>query len=500
MKTALKVILWVIGIIITLFVILVIALSFIPFNYLKPTITKQVQQATGYVVQFNGGIHLSIFPTLGIKLNDVSVINPDALKNQPIASIKQLKVSVKLLPLLHKNIQIAELSINGMKLNIKQNINGQHNLIPKKPSTKTKTTKQPTISSGKKTLTTSPSATSLKISIPEIDVSNSEVIFTHNKQKIKITNITLSAKNFLISSFFTVKGSLYLDVNQPQTKGLVDFNARIKMSKKHTFVIKNYTLTTKLKGKWLPLKKLDSTINGDIIIINNSLLAKPLNVQLNRCKVNGYIHITNLKTLATKFNLKSTPFFYSNLSGDAQFQGNITAANSGQTPKRKTLNGHLKFQFTNGVYQGINIPYLIQTAQALRLKKTPKAKMGGNDTKFGKLTGTATIENGVIYNNDLVLSGKYIYAKGKGYVNLVKNYLNYKLEIGKPNSNDITTQNIPLILYGPINNPSHRINITKLLQNFVIDKTSDVIKIAPNVVKNVIKQVGSHVSLPDLHF
>ncbi|MEE8343048.1 MAG: AsmA family protein, partial [Gammaproteobacteria bacterium] len=88
------------------------------------------------------------------------------------------------------------------------------------------------------------------------------------------------------------------------------------------------------------------------------------------------------------------------LSGTANVKIKLSGVGNDLPALRRTLNGNSSFSFTDGAIKGVNIAQLIRVAQAkLQGKSLPKDQ-GPNQTDFSELSGTATVTNGVVRNED----------------------------------------------------------------------------------------------------
>ncbi len=74
-------------------------------NNYKSEIIEQVEEATGRDFTIDGEINLSIFPWVGLKVDDVALGNEKGFKAAQFASIKQLDIRVNVLPLLKKGLK-----------------------------------------------------------------------------------------------------------------------------------------------------------------------------------------------------------------------------------------------------------------------------------------------------------------------------------------------------------------------------------------------------------
>ena len=138
---ALRIIGIVVGCLIVVLIAAVIALQLLvhPNDY-KGRIQAAVKSSTGRDLSLPGDIHLSIFPSLAVKLGPVSLGNPPGFTSaQPFASIQHAALRVRLLPLLHRRLDVGRIVIDGLDLRLLKNARGQGNwaMPAAKPTTPT---------------------------------------------------------------------------------------------------------------------------------------------------------------------------------------------------------------------------------------------------------------------------------------------------------------------------------------------------------------------------
>ncbi len=100
-----------------LFAVLVFVATFDANNY-KPHIIEQVEKATGRDFSIDGDIELSVFPWVGLQVEDVTLGNATGFKSEQFAAIKQLDVKVNVLPLLKKEVQINTIRLHGLNISL----------------------------------------------------------------------------------------------------------------------------------------------------------------------------------------------------------------------------------------------------------------------------------------------------------------------------------------------------------------------------------------------
>lgn len=126
---ALRVIGIVVGCIIAVLVAAVVALLLLvhPNNY-KGRIQAAVKSSTGRDLSLPGDIHLAIFPSLAVEFGPATLGNPPGFSSaQPFASLQRASLRVRLLPLLHRQLDVGRVVIDGLDLRLLKNAQGQGN-------------------------------------------------------------------------------------------------------------------------------------------------------------------------------------------------------------------------------------------------------------------------------------------------------------------------------------------------------------------------------------
>ena len=124
----LKLVIKIVGIVIVLLLLVLAALviTFDPNNY-KDTITAQVEKQTGRDFEIAGDIRLSVFPWVGVKVEEVKLANAKGFSDEPFARMTQLDVKVMLLPLLRKELQVDKVRLHGLFASLEVDKQGNNN-------------------------------------------------------------------------------------------------------------------------------------------------------------------------------------------------------------------------------------------------------------------------------------------------------------------------------------------------------------------------------------
>lgn len=126
---ALRILGIVIGCIVVVLIAAAIALWLIvnPNDY-KGRIEAAVRTSTGRDLTLTGDIRLAVFPTLALELGPASLGNPPGFSaSQPFASLQRVSLRVHVFPLLHHQLDVGRVEIDGLDLRLLKNAQGQGN-------------------------------------------------------------------------------------------------------------------------------------------------------------------------------------------------------------------------------------------------------------------------------------------------------------------------------------------------------------------------------------
>lgn len=136
---------------------------------------------------------------------------------------------------------------------------------------------------------------------------------------------------------------------------------------------------------------------------------------------------------------------------------------------KRTLNGDVSFNFKDGVFPGVNLD-----AMALAISKAVNrnSKIEGkkeDQTRFGEISGTFKVVNGVATNKDLDVKAPHIRAAGEGAVDLNSEAVDYLVKArvvassqgqGADTSGvgDLVGLTVPVRVKGTFKNPSYGVD------------------------------------------
>ena len=108
------------GVVLLILIAAIVAVLLFDINSYKSKIETAVSGATGLDVTINGGMGLSFFP-FGISAKNVHVTN----RGDEILSLESLKLGVKLMPLLKKQLEVTDCVLVKPVLTIVKDCRGE---------------------------------------------------------------------------------------------------------------------------------------------------------------------------------------------------------------------------------------------------------------------------------------------------------------------------------------------------------------------------------------
>ncbi len=222
---------------------IILLLTLVNPNQLKPLIIEQVKARTGRDLILDGSITWKFFPYLGIKIGHMALGNPDGFPQKTFAEIDNGTAGIALLPLLHGTLQSDGIFLKGMKLHLIKNAAGQINwqFHPTAAST--------TANSGE-TASSARNSRRFNFAISAIDIKNSDVSYLdeQTRQRFEIKKFTLQAKDINSLQPFPITTSF-------------DFNAAHLAASGHVLLTAN--MSTNQEKQIYTLRGLK--LNADIL-------------------------------------------------------------------------------------------------------------------------------------------------------------------------------------------------------------------------------------------
>ncbi|MEH6632224.1 MAG: AsmA family protein [Halopseudomonas aestusnigri] len=115
------------GLIVLIIAVLLIAPLFISLEDYKPEIAEKAKEATGRDLKIDGEISLSLFPTVAIEVNGVSLANYAQGQAKEMVMLDQMALELQVLPLLSKEVVIDRFVLVNPIINLEVDKDGKPN-------------------------------------------------------------------------------------------------------------------------------------------------------------------------------------------------------------------------------------------------------------------------------------------------------------------------------------------------------------------------------------
>ncbi|HEY8509030.1 MAG TPA: AsmA family protein, partial [Steroidobacteraceae bacterium] len=127
--------------------------------------------------------------------------------------------------------------------------------------------------------------------------------------------------------------------------------------------------------------------------------------------------------------LMKAAFETDRVSGRGNATANLTGTGNTDAAIMKSLAGKLQADVKNGAIEGLDLWYEIRRARALLRREAVPERTGPARTTFNALTASATLDKGVLRNDDLNVDAQYLRATGKGTLDLGTDAVDYRLAV-----------------------------------------------------------------------
>jgi len=230
------------------------------------------------------------------------------------------------------------------------------------------------------------------------------------------------------------------------------------------------------RGGGIVFKSIDTNLSA-----NSGLIRLfPFNARLYEGKSRGkiiidarkrkprYVIEQKIKNIQVGDLLKDLEI-YKNFRGKGNFEFKLATTGNKVSALKKNLNGSFATKLKSGKLIGID--FIRQLREARELLETVQGKQKkhsgsrtGNETVYDKLTATGKINNGVINNQDLLLTSPKLQMTGKGTIDLPKNWIYYRLKATYQEKQGVDPIKAPIKIKGPLDDPQIKVEYQKILR------------------------------------
>ncbi|WP_313047527.1 AsmA family protein [Pseudomonas soli] len=275
---------------------------FDPNDY-KEEIRQLARDKAHVELTLNGDIGWSLFPWLGLELHEASIAT---LKNPkvPFADLQMLGLSVRVLPLLRREVQMSDVRVEGLNLTLTRDANGHGNWedigkpLPD-PAIANAPTSTPDASSATEPAKPESGERSVKLDIDSLTVNNARVLYTDEKagQTYGAESIQLSTGPVHEGVNIPLKASAFLSASQPNLKARTELTGELRFDRRlKRYNLEDMRLSGETSGEPLAGKTMTFAAQGQVLVDLAANVASwsGLKVSANQLRALGELNVRDL--------------------------------------------------------------------------------------------------------------------------------------------------------------------------------------------------------------
>ena len=274
---------------------------FDPNDY-KDKIRELARNKAHVELDLKGDIGWSLFPWLGLELHDASVATLTNPKT-PFADLQMLGLSVRVLPLLRREVQMSDIRVEGLNLTLDRDANGHGNWedIGKPAPTATGTdpnapATEPTTAEG-----SDKGSRPIKLDIDSLTVNNATVRYTDAKtgKQYSAESIQLSTGAVHDNTDIPIKFTAFLGTNLPQLRARTEIAGQLRFDRAlQRYQFGDFKLSGEASGDPMQGKTLTFGAQGQLLLDKAANVAEwtGLKLSANQLRALGELHVRDLSS------------------------------------------------------------------------------------------------------------------------------------------------------------------------------------------------------------
>ncbi|MHC8348251.1 AsmA family protein [Pseudomonas sp. RT4P38] len=295
----------ILGLVLLGLLLIIVALGFALTHLFDPNDYKdeirQIARDKAHIeLTLNGDIGWSLFPWLGLELHEASVATL-AKPTEPFADLQMLGLSVRVLPLLRREVQMSDVRVEGLNLRLNRDKDGHGNWedIGKAPATSATppaTTEAPTPET---TAQAEKPAQPIRLDIDSLTVNNARVEYSDEKtgKQFSAESIQLSTGPVHDSTNIPIKLTAFLGTNQPVLRVRTELNGELRFERAlQRYKLEDMKLSGEVAGDPLQGKTMTFAAQGQLLLDKAANVAEwtGIKISANQLRALGELKVNDL--------------------------------------------------------------------------------------------------------------------------------------------------------------------------------------------------------------
>jgi AsmA protein len=273
---------------------------FDPNDY-KDEIRQLARDKAHVELTLNGDIGWSLFPWLGLELHEASIATLNKPK-EPFADLQMLGLSVRVLPLLRREVQMSDVRVEGLNLTLNRDEQGHGNwedIGKPLPAQTDPTASAPAPAEQPSVPAEASSERSVKLDIDSLTVNNARVHYTDAKtgQSYTAESIQLSTGPVHEGANIPLKASAFLSASQPNMKARTELAGELRFDRKlKRYNFEDMRLSGETSGEPLAGKTMTFAAQGQLLVDMAANVASwnGLKISANQLRALGELNLRDL--------------------------------------------------------------------------------------------------------------------------------------------------------------------------------------------------------------
>ncbi|WEL86728.1 AsmA family protein [Pseudomonas sp. CBSPCBW29] len=294
----------ILGLVLLGLLLIIVALGFALTHLFDPNDYKdeirQIARDKAHIeLTLNGDIGWSLFPWLGLELHEASVAtltNP----TQPFADLQMLGLSVRVLPLLRREVQMS-VRVEGLNLRLNKDVHGHGNWedIGKNVPDPATATSAPAVTEAATPPKPEKPPQPIRLDIDSLTINNARVEYNDEQsgKQFSAESIQLSAGAVHEGASIPLKLTAFLGTNQPLMRVKTELNGNLRIQRAlQRYQFEDMKLSGEATGEPLQGKTVTFSTQGQLLVDLAANIAEWTNMKLslNQLRALGELKVNDL--------------------------------------------------------------------------------------------------------------------------------------------------------------------------------------------------------------